>query len=210
MGCAFTAIMDLMDSHRRPTEEEFRAEALRWLPNVSRYARLLARNQSDADDLTQETFLRAYSSWATFRPGSDCRKWLFTICRHLFLRTQQRESRVVGVDDPEADVMGTAELYWEAAGNGLEQIFNRIDLGPALERGLHAMPSEYREVVILVDVEEYRYSEAADALGVPVGTVRSRLFRGRRLLQEMLMEHARDMGFATASASPGGDERVVA
>src|SRR6185295_4327823 len=114
-------------------EADFRAEALRWLPNVSRYARMLTRNPSDADDLTQETFLRACLSWTTFQPGSDCRKWLFTICRHLFLRTQQRDSRIVGVDDPEAEVMGVAELFWEAEAGGLEHLFDRIDLGPAIE-----------------------------------------------------------------------------
>lgn len=200
--------MDLADSHPQPGEAEFHAEALRWLPNVSRYARLLTRNKSDADDLAQETFLRAYLNWGTFRPGSDCRKWLFTICRHLFLRAQQRGSRVVSVEDPETDIRGTAELFWEAEANGLETLFDRIDLGPALERGLQGMQAEYREVVILVDVEDCTYAEAAESLGVPVGTVRSRLFRGRRLLQQTLIEYARDMGLAKPPVTRGGDERV--
>jgi RNA polymerase sigma-70 factor (ECF subfamily) len=137
---------------------------------------------------------------------------LFTICRHLFLRAQQRDSRVVGVDDPEADVQGTAELYWEAAANGLADLFNRIDLGPAIERGLHTIQPEYREAVILVDVEDYTYADAAATVGVPVGTIRSRLFRGRRLLQQTLMEHARDIGLGTPASSRNGDEggRVLA
>ena len=97
------AVMTLAETQQL-TEAEFRAEALRWLPNVARYARLLTRNQSDADDLAQETFLRAYLNWSTFRPGSDCRKWLFTICRHLFLRTEQRAARIVSVEDPEIDL----------------------------------------------------------------------------------------------------------
>jgi RNA polymerase sigma-70 factor (ECF subfamily) len=202
--------MDSADTHHpRPTEAEFRAEALRWLPNVSRYARLLTRDKSDADDLTQETFLRAYLSWTTFQPGSDCRKWLFTICRHLFLRSQQRERRVVSVEDPETDLQKTAELYWEASASGLENLFLRIDLGPALEQALHGMPVEYREVVILVDVEDYTYADAAAALGVPVGTVRSRLFRARRLLQESLIEHARDIGLVAPSVAPDSDERIL-
>ena len=203
------AIMDLAETHLQPTEEEFRAEALRWLPNVSRYARSLTRNKSDADDLAQETFLRAYLNWSTFRPGSDCRKWLFTICRHLFLRAQRRGSRVVSVEDPETDVRGTAELFWAAEANGLENLFDRIDLGPAIERGLHGMQAEYREVVILVDVEDYTYADAAEVLSVPIGTVRSRLFRGRRLLQQTLIEHARDIGLAKPPAPQGGDERIL-
>src|SRR6478752_7075804 len=136
--------MTLVDTHHHLSEADFRAEALRWLPNVSRYARLLTRDKSDADDLTQETFLRGYLSWTTFRPGSDCRRWLFTICRHLFLRAQQRSSRIVSVEDPETDIQRTAELYWEAAASGLENLFARIDLGPALERALDGMQSEYR------------------------------------------------------------------
>jgi RNA polymerase sigma factor, sigma-70 family len=201
--------MDLAESHLQPSEEEFRAEALRWLPNVARYARLLTRDKSDADDLAQETFLRAYTNWHTFRPGSDCRKWLFTICRHLFLRTQQRARRIVSVDDPETDVQGTAELYWEAAASGLEHLFDRIDLGPAFERGLRGMEPEYREVVMLVDVEDYTYADAAETLGVPVGTVRSRLFRARRMLQQTLIEHARDIGLAKPPVTTSGDERVL-
>lgn len=202
--------MDLAHAHRPLTEDEFLTEALRWLPNIARYARLLTRNHSDADDLAQETFLRAHLNWSTFRPGSDCRKWLFAICRHLFLRTQQRDSRMIGVDDPEADIRQTAELYWNAAASGLENLFDRIDLGPALERGLHAMAPEYRDAVILVDVEDYTYAEAASALEVPVGTVRSRLFRGRRLLQQTLIEYGRDHGFAPAAAPHKDDGRVSA
>jgi RNA polymerase sigma-70 factor (ECF subfamily) len=124
------------------------------------------------------------------------------------LRAQQRGSRVVSVEDPETDIRGTAELFWEAEANGLETLFDRIDLGPALERGLQGMQAEYREVVILVDVEDCTYAEAAESLGVPVGTVRSRLFRGRRLLQQTLIEYARDMGLAKPPVTRGGDERV--
>jgi len=202
--------MDLVAAHRPLTEEEFLTEAMRWLPNVARYARLLARDQSDADDLTQETFLRAQLNWTTFQPGTDCRKWLFAICRHLFLRTRQRESRIVSVEDPEGDVWQTAELFWEAEASGLTKLFDRVDLGPAIERGLRGMQPEYRDAVILVDIQDYTYAEAAVALDVPVGTVRSRLFRGRRLLQQTLIEHARDRGLARAPDSGITERRALA
>jgi RNA polymerase sigma-70 factor (ECF subfamily) len=201
--------MPIADTHHPLTEEFFRAEALRWLPNVSRYARLLTRNASDADDLTQETFLRAYVSWTTFRPGSDCRKWLFTICRNLFLRGQQRGARVVSVEDTDTDLQATAQLYWDAAESGLATLFDRIDLGPAIERGLRGLPAEYREALILVDVEDCTYADAAAALGVPVGTVRSRLFRARRLLQQALVDHARDIGLDAPLVKRDGDERTL-
>ena len=201
--------MTIADTRHPLTEEDFRAEALRWLPNVSRYARLLTRSQSDADDLAQETFLRAYVNWTTFRPGSDCRKWLFTICRNLFLRGQQRGARIVSIEDPDTDLQGTAQLYWEAAESGLSTLFDRIDLGPAIERSLHDIPAEYREVLILVDVEDCKYADAAAVLGVPVGTVRSRLFRARRLLQQALIDHARDVGLNASVVKRDGDERKL-
>lgn len=195
--------MESVSSPPHTNEEEFRAEALRWLPSVSKYARLLSRNRPDADDLAQETFLRAYLNWTSFRPGSDCRKWLFTICRNIYLRDRQRGRRVVAVDDPELEVAGVADLYWGAVERGIDDLFDRIDLAPAIERGLHAMAPEYREAVILIDVEDCTYADAATALGVPVGTVRSRLFRGRRLLQAALIEHARDIGLDATSARDG-------
>ena len=201
--------MTIVDTRDQLSEEDFRAEALRWLPNVARYARLLARNQADADDLTQETFLRACVNWTTFRPGTDCRKWLFTICRNIFLRGQQRGARVVSVEDTDTDLQGTAQLYWEAAETGLANLFDRIDLGPAIERALRGIPAEYREVLILVDVEDCTYADAAAALRVPVGTVRSRLFRARRLLQQALVDYARDIGLDASSVKRVDDERIL-
>ena len=201
--------MEAANPTHRPAQSDFQHEVLRWLPHVSRYARLLTRNQPDADDLTQETFLRAYRSWSTFRPDSDCRKWLFTICRNTFLRDRHRAERVVAVEDPEAEVRATTLLYWDAMTHALDDVFDRLDLGPALEQCLKAMLPEYAETVILVDVEDYTYADAAAELGVPVGTVRSRLFRARRLLQEALIEHARDLGLGTSRRSTDEARRAT-
>jgi RNA polymerase sigma-70 factor, ECF subfamily len=182
------------DSTRQPHRVDFEREALPFLPNVARFARLLTRDPADADDLAQETFLRAYQSWHTYMPDTDCRRWLITICRNIFLRDRQRSQRFVAMDDPDADLEATRELYRRAMARGLKDLFDRIDLGPAIERSIHALPPEYRDVALLVDVEDYTYAHAAEALGIPVGTVRSRLFRARRLLQQALLEHARDHG----------------
>jgi RNA polymerase sigma-70 factor (ECF subfamily) len=202
--------MKLAPNTQPPAQADFQDVALRWLPQVSRYARLLTRDKADADDLTQETFLRAYGSWGTFRPGSDCRKWLFTICRNTFLRSRQRARRVQVVEDVETEMYATAQLYWDAVSDGLDTVLDRLDLGPALQRCLGNMLPEYSETVILVDIEDYTYADAAEALGVPVGTVRSRLFRARRLLQEALIEYARDLGLGNAhSKTQREDERDV-
>ena len=193
--------MELADSTLRPppTVEAFESEALPFLPNVARYARVLTRDSADADDLTQETFLRAYEAWGSFRPGSDCRKWLFTICRNLYLRNRQRAQRFVAVDDADGELKATREMYFRAREQGCKDLFERIDLGPALEKGLASLLPEYREVVVLVDIEDCSYAAAAAALNVPIGTVRSRLFRARRLLQQSLMEYAEDLGFLRRS-----------
>jgi len=177
----------------------FEREALPSLPDVARFARSLTRDAADADDLVQETFLRAFRAWHTFIPGSDCRRWLFTICRNIFLRARERESRMVNVDDAEAESLAAVRLHIQARDVGLSDMFTRLDVAPAIERALATLPESFREVVRLVDVEGFAYEEAAEALGVPVGTVRSRLYRARRLLQAELLKYAVDLGFAASS-----------
>jgi RNA polymerase sigma-70 factor (ECF subfamily) len=178
-----------------PSQFDFEGVALPFLPNVARYAQLLTRDLSNAEDLTQETFLRAYQSWRTFR-GGDCRKWLFTICRNVYLRDRQRSRRFVAADDPAEELRVARALYDQAATAGLDDLFHRVDIGPAIQAGIARLLPEYREVLLLVDIEDKTYADAAAIVGAPVGTIRSRLFRARRLLQEMLIEHAQDLGFA--------------
>ena len=171
------------------------------LEAVMRYARALTRDASDADDLTQETFLSAFRAWQTFDMTSDARRWLFAICRHSFLRRQQRESRVVSVDEElELDALAAVALHNSARDQGLDALFDRLDLGPAVQRALSSLSDAHRVIVVTVDIEGLGYAEAAESLGMPIGTVRSRLFRARRILQQSLIEFARDAGFATASA----------
>ncbi|CAN5139522.1 sigma-70 family RNA polymerase sigma factor [soil metagenome] len=181
-------------------DQRFDEEALRWLPEVTRFALSLTRSEPDADDLVQETFLRAYRSWSTYAPGSECRGWLFTICRNTYFRNQHRERRMVSCDDPELESLAAAAVYMSAQQSGLGDVFAQGDLRDALERALSELPDAFREAVLLVDVEDQSYDTAAAVAGVPIGTIRSRLYRGRRLLQERLLAHARDLGLDTSSA----------
>jgi len=201
--------MDQVDDTQAFSIADFEAEALEFLPNVARYARLLTRDKADADDLTQETFLRAFEKWATYRPGTDCRKWLFTICRNLFLRNRERSKRFVAEDDAETELRATQDLYASAVANGMRDLFDHIDIGPALKQSLAELLPEYREAVLLVDVEEYSYEDAASTIGVPIGTIRSRLFRARRRLQQSLIEHARDLGFTLPRTTSSAHEEVA-
>jgi RNA polymerase sigma-70 factor (ECF subfamily) len=177
----------------------FEREAIPWIDDVRRFALSLTRDESDADDVVQDTFLRAYRSWHTYLPGSDCRRWLFTICRNVFLRTRERaRPSAMDVDSSELDAAVAGMLY--ASPSRYDDLFTRLDLAPAIARALANVPEPFRSTLVLVDVNDQSYELAAEALGVPIGTVRSRLFRGRRLMQEQLLTFAADAGFGGHAA----------
>lgn len=176
----------------------FEAAMLGCLEAVMRYARMLTRDESDADDLVQETYLRAFKAWATFDMSSDPRRWLFAICRHAFIRIRNRELRMVAIDDDsEMDALASVAIHNSARADGLDHVFDRVDLGPAVTRALGKLSDAHRVIVVMVDIDGLSYAEAAEELTLPVGTVRSRLFRARRQLQQELVEYARDAGFAS-------------
>jgi RNA polymerase sigma-70 factor, ECF subfamily len=172
----------------------FEHEAIPWIDDVYRFALSLTRDESDADDVVQDTFLRAYRSWHTYLPGSDCRRWLFTICRNVFLRSRERARPMVELDATDVDVAATNSMYAASGKEGLDDSSARLDLAPAIDGALAKIPEPFRSTLIIVDVEDQSYEAAAEALGVPIGTVRSRLFRGRRLMQEQLRSFAMDAG----------------
>ena len=171
---------------------DFEQEAIPWLPDVHRYALRLTGSPADADDLTQITFLNALKGWRTFRPGSDARRWLFAICRNAFFKARPKRERVVATEDAELESLAAAK----DAGRGGEAVeaLERLDLGSAIDAEIARLPEVFREAVLMVDVEGLSYQEAAAQALVPVGTVRSRLYRARRLLQQALIVRAEDAG----------------
>lgn len=185
------------------SRDDFERLTMPFLADVARFARSLTRDDARADDLVQETYLRALQGWHTFRHGADPRRWLFTVCHHVFLRTSQRDSRYEAApeDDPELDSLVTATAHWKAQESGVAQILEQMDLGRAIDQAIAKLPAHYRGAVVLVDVDGQTYEEAACVLGIPVGTVRSRLFRGRRMLQDELFAYARDAGFESATTA---------
>jgi RNA polymerase sigma-70 factor (ECF subfamily) len=166
------------------------------LDHVARFARSLTRDAARADDLVQETYLQALRGWHTFRPGADPERWLLTVCHHAFVRTLRSESRFVEApeDDPELDSLAMARAHIAAQESGITDVLDRMDLKIALDKALQSLPPQFLSAVVLVDVEGRSYEDASALLGVPIGTVRSRLFRARRLLQELLFDHAREAG----------------
>jgi RNA polymerase sigma-70 factor (ECF subfamily) len=200
-------LMPEMTASSNTTREgdlRFEAEALPFIDDVYRFALSLTRDAADADDVVQETFLRAYRSWHTFQPGSDARRWLFTITRNVFLRSRERERRHVELEDGDLEALNTFASHAQIVRDGSDQILSRIDLQPALRRALDELDEPFKSAVLLVDLEDQSYEAAAQILGVPIGTVRSRLFRGRRILQDKLLTYARDAGFTTAQRGQRG------
>ena len=172
----------------------FEREALVHLDALYRVALRLTGNPADADDLVQETMLKAYRAWHQYQPGTNAKGWLLTILRHAFINEYRRRSRhpeTVDVDaiEPFA-VLDDDRQDDDPQGQFFDQIVDDEVL-----RAIDALPEQFREAVVLSDVEGMSYEEVANILGVPIGTVKSRLFRGRRLLQAKLYEYAVSMGY---------------
>jgi RNA polymerase sigma-70 factor (ECF subfamily) len=178
------------------TREAFEAEALQWSDDVYRFALSMTRDEADAEDVVQDTYLRAFRSWHTFAAGSDCRRWLFTICRNAFLRTRERARQWVPIDSSEMEAVIADASVVSIWGERTAERFTTVDVTPAIYRAVASVPEPFRAAVVAVDLEDLSYEVAAERLGVPIGTVRSRLFRGRRLLQDQLRTYAVDFGVA--------------
>jgi len=186
-------------SDRATVEHDLLAE----LSAVHRFALHLARDAARAEDLVQETFLKAWTHGDQFQRGTSCRAWLFTICRNAFLKGEGRTTRETPTEDAELEALGAAALHGSVqATDPTGAVFERAELDTAVQEAVAKLPEEYRTAVVLVDIEDQSYAAAAGVLGVPLGTVRSRLFRGRRLLQQDLLAYAQDAGLLPAMKEP--------
>ncbi len=193
-----------VSSDVQQVSNNFETLALPHLEAVARFALSLSGNASDADDLVQETFLRAWRFWSTFTTGNDPKPWLFTICRNTFVRSFRKKSRIVETEDGDLDALPAVIDHNAAMRDGLGNLFDEIDVGPAIDRAIQTLPETHRSVLTLVDTEGQSYEQAAEILEIPIGTVRSRLFRARRIVQRSLIEHARDAGLVRHDALEGG------
>lgn len=161
--------------------DQFEATAIPFLNDLFRTALRMLRDRDAAEDCVQEAFLQAQKSFHRFEQGTNCRAWMFTILFHVVHHYRRKWFRLRTVGDDETKVFeNTPARESSAAGITDDEILAALD----------AIPQNYREVVLLTDVEEFSYKEAAEILGVPIGTVMSRLSRGRTLLRARL-EHLR-------------------
>ncbi len=173
---------------------EFESAALPHLDALLGLAlRLTGGDEARSEDLVQDTALKAWRSWDRFEIGTNCRAWLLTILRNTFINEYRRDmSRPVQVEFEEiAEGPGAGTLY-DADPEG--RVFDRL-VNEHVLRAIEELPDEFRVPVVLADVEGFGYQEVAEMLDIPVGTVKSRLFRGRRRLQGLLRTFAEEMGY---------------
>jgi RNA polymerase sigma-70 factor (ECF subfamily) len=184
---------------------DFERQALPFLDSLYNTAYRLARNSEDAEDLVQETYLKAYRSFEQFTPGTNLKAWMFKILKNAFINEYRRRQTV----PPESDFADIEEnleshLRPEAAGQIKNPEQEALDgaLDEDVQRALDELPPDYRMAVVLADLEGFSYKEIADILEIPVGTVMSRLYRGRKLLEEVLLRYARSHNYLQAGEEP--------
>jgi len=179
---------------------EFEGVALVHLDLLYRAALRLTHNRAEAEDLVQETWLRALRHFDQFDPGSNCRAWLLTILRNAFLNRLRREGREILESDMAATEAGAARLEEASvAHSSPEEDFFQTVLHGDVDRALKTLPLPFRLVVTLADLEGLTYKEIAQVLGCPIGTVMSRLSRARQLLRKELVMLAREHGYSEES-----------
>jgi RNA polymerase sigma-70 factor (ECF subfamily) len=182
---------------------EFEATALPYMGALYNTARRLTHGSDDAADLVQETFLRAYRTFDNFAAGTNCRGWLLTIMYSVFINHYHKARRqlpTLSIDDLEGRFQQYLESSEDAGESAATVDVRGVRMNPEIERALQQLPEDFRAPVLFIDVEGLSYDEAAEVLRCPVGTIRSRLYRGRRLLFAALQDYAAAMGFRSDKA----------
>ncbi|MAW78148.1 MAG: sigma-70 family RNA polymerase sigma factor [Planctomycetota bacterium] len=188
-----------MSDTESPRERDlFEEITLPLVDDVFRFALGLTRNRARAEDLVQDTYLKAFKAFDRFRAGSNAKSWLFRICKNHFIDRYREKARrphhggaveELAVDSPRRSI----EVF-EREGIENEEIF--LDLfGDEVNRYLRELPEPFRKALLLCDLEGLSYDEIAEVLEVPIGTVRSRISRGRAFLKERLVTYAQELGY---------------
>ena len=177
----------------------FEAEVLPFMDSLYSTAYRMSRNRQDAEDLLQETYLRAYKYYDKFQEGTNFKAWLFKILKNTFInryRKRQRQPLKNSFDEIEGSFESKLlESPLTARGATPEEELMVDALDQDVQKALEALPEDYRTAVELADLQGLSYREIADQLGIPLGTVMSRLYRGRRKLEAVLLQYAREHGY---------------
>jgi RNA polymerase sigma-70 factor (ECF subfamily) len=193
------------------TREDFTNDAMQHAPQLFSTAMRMTRNRSDAEDLVQETFIKAWRSFATYQQGTNLRAWLFRIMTNTYINkynAQQRKPTETELDDVEElflykrlGAVDQSQLS-QSAEDQMLSLFTDDEVKKSLEE----LPEQFRIPVLMSDVEGFSYKEIAEILEIPLGTVMSRLHRGRKAMQKMLYEYAKKRGLINEALLPQGDD----
>ncbi|WP_405218064.1 sigma-70 family RNA polymerase sigma factor [Agrococcus sp. Ld7] len=200
-----------LDSPAMTTEEaeaskrdDFVEQAMQYADQLYAAAMRMTRNPADAADLVQETLLKAYAAYGSFQQGTNLRAWLYRIQTNTYINTyrkQQRRPFEAPLDDMEEWQIGDAESFTASTSRSAEaEAIHRMPSG-IVKDALQQVPTDFRMAVYWVDVEGLSYAETAEVMETPVGTVMSRLHRGRRLLRGLLADYAREQGIAVPGST---------
>ena len=194
---------------RAQSRDLFEEQALPFIDQLYAAAMRMTRNPSDAQDLVQETFVKAFAAFKQYEQGTNLKAWLYRILTNTFINTyrkKQREPYQGTIDELEDWQLGGAESTTAMASRSAEA--EAIDHLPdsAVKDALQSIPEDFRLAVYFADVEGFSYQEIAEIMKTPIGTVMSRLHRGRRLLRELLTGYALERGLGTGQAATGQDK----
>jgi RNA polymerase sigma-70 factor (ECF subfamily) len=202
----------MLGSGPEARREEFEQVALPHADALYNFALKMTRSRKDAEDLVQDTFLRAFRFFHRFEPGTNCRAWLFRILKNTYINSYRKVKRT-----PDHVDFGQVEEYYDTVAS--DDILKRhktpeeelLDgsLDHRVAEAVASLPEEYREVVLLNFVEDLSYKEISEALEIPMGTVMSRLHRGRKILQRKLKDYALSTRLLPSLNRREGEDRVV-
>lgn len=192
----FAFILALFTSEEKKLNEEFEREAVPHMDSLFNFALKMTGDSDDASDLLQETYLKAFRFWDKFEKGTNCKAWLFRIMKNTYINTYRKNTK-----EPDKVDYEEIENFYENikpsstdSAHLEKDIYDNL-LDDELSEAISSLPEDFRTVVILCDIEGYTYDEIADFVDVPVGTVRSRLHRARKMLFTKLHKYAGDKGY---------------
>ena len=176
-------------------EDSFKREALAHMESLYHGALYMTRDPNQAEDLVQEAYLKAYRFWHRYEEGTNCKAWLFRILTNTFINRNRRKKRIhVDYDDVEGAASQAIGFEHSSFYASPEAAYLKGLFPEHIRAAIEALPETFRLPVILSDLQDFSYKEIAEIMDCPVGTVMSRLFRGRRKLQEILFEYAVERG----------------
>lgn len=187
------------EPERNPADYElFEQEMLPHVRPLYHFAYRLTSNEDDSNDLVQDTFLKAFRFLKSYERGSNAKAWLFRILKNSFINNYRKVSKEPNkVDYEEAEAyLNTGKAAYSDTLDGSEKMYRGL-MGDEVTRALNRLPVDFRTVIILCDMEEFTYEEIASIVNIPIGTVRSRLHRARKMLRESLIEYALSLGYST-------------